>query len=555
MGAFLAYTIYSGIFLLFLFLFYKLLVSGEKQIVLNRVLLLLCYAVSFVAWPISRIDWHVGKSESTHVPIVAMDNLPLQTLTIGEHSESIVPQILIWVYIFGAFVVLTSSLYSILRIIIFIRQGEIVRYKGYKIVLIPDDKISPFSIGNYIVMSAKDYETVGDTVTAHELAHIQCMHYIDLIIAQIVCVVVWYNPASWLMRDELKLLHEYQADAKVIDRGVDIFTYQMLLIKRAVGNRFNTLSNSLNHSKLKDRIAMMQKEKSSGVSRTRVFALIIAPIVPLGIMNIPTVAADLKSLESTSLQIDNKSEMISDDSPIMEESMLLNIMEKETPKDDSHADIEDDGYKAANDKDERIIEENQELNVDPVQDPEIQAEFPGGIEKLMSYLSMNIRYPETAQVEDRTGKSVVEFTVQADGAVSDISILESSWPDLDEEAMRVVKTMPKWKPATVGGNAVVSQLSIPITFRLQTKEESMAATQIKKEETYIKLSENGSAKLVVGPSDDKECDVSEMQAYRVDGKLLTECMTIDMSDIESYKIFPPSEEFPGGLCDIKLKKK
>ncbi len=553
MGALLAYTIYSGIFLLFLFLFYKLLVSGEKQIVLNRVLLLLCYAVSFAAWPISRIDWHVAKQESTHVPLMAIDNLSLQTLAIGEHSESIIPQMLIWVYIFGAVAVLASSLYSILRIMIFIRQGEIVRNKGYKIFLMPDANITPFSIGNYIVMSAKDYETVGDTVTAHELAHIKCMHYVDLIIAQIVCVMVWYNPASWLMRDELKLLHEYQADAKVIDRGVDIFTYQMLLIKRTVGNRFNTLSNSLNHSKLKDRIAMMQKENCSGVRRMRVIALAIAPIVSFGLMNIPTVASDLKTLEAASLHIDNKSEMISADIPVIAESISLEVAEAATSTGDSQAGIDDDDSKAV--IDDRIMEEKKELKDYPLQDPEIPAEFPGGIEKLMQYLSMNIRYPQAAHVEDRTGKSVVGFTIQADGAISDVRILESAWPDLDAEAVRVVKSMPKWQPATTGGIPVASQFSIPINFRLQSMNESEGMPPIKKEETYIKLSENGSAKLVVGPSEEKECDVGDTQAFRVDGKLLTESMTIDMSDIESYKVFPPSEEFPGGLCDIKLKKK
>lgn len=552
MGAFLAYTIYSGIFLLFLFLFYKLLVSGEKQIVLNRILLLSCYAVSFAAWPISRIDWHSAKPVSTHGALVAMDNLPLQTLSIVEHPESIIPQILIWVYIFGAVAVLASSLYSIFRIMIFIRQGEVVRNRGYKIIVMPGDKIAPFSIGKCIVMSAKDYDTVGDTVISHELAHIQCRHYVDLIIAQIVCVVIWYNPASWLMRDELKLLHEYQADAKVIDRGVDIFTYQMLLIKKTIGNRFNTLSNSLNHSKLKDRIAMMQKENCSGVRRMRVIALAIAPIVSFGLMNIPTVASDLKSLESASLQLDNKSKVIPTDSPIAAESMPLKITENETSTDDSQAGIDDNDSKEV--IDERIIEVKKELNDGSLQDPEIQAEFPGGIESLMQYLSLNIRYPQAAHDEERTGKSVVGFTVQADGAISDVRILESAWPDLDAEAVRLVKSMPKWKPATNGGIPVASQFSIPINFRLQSMNESKAAPRIK-EETYIKLSENGSAKLVVGPSGEKDCDVRDMQALRIDGKLLTESMTLDLSDIESYKTFPPSEEFPGGLCDIKLKKK
>lgn len=145
------------------------------------------------------------------------------------------------------------------------------------------------------------------------------------------------------------------------------------------------------------------------------------------------------------------------------------------------------------------------------------------------------------------------FTIQADGTITDVNILESSYPDLDEEAVRVVKGMPKWEPAKMGGKPVGSQFSIPINFRLQTIEDSNRDKQTT--HPYFKLNKEGGAKLVVEPSNENDCDVRDLQAFRVDGKLLTQGMAIDMSDIESYRNYPPSEEFPGGWCDIKLKKK
>ncbi len=496
MGAFLAYTIYSGVFLLFLFLFYKLLLSNEKQITLNRIILLSCYALAFAAWPLSQLVRSLRPSDqSLSVATITLEDISLNQVGIAENASSAIPRVLIWIYLAGASLVLLKTLFSIVRLLFYIKKGRTIRKEDYTLVVMPDKDMAPFSFGRKIVMSAADYETVRDLVTAHELAHIQCHHYLDLIVAQAVCVVIWYNPAAWLMRDELKLLHEYQADAKVIDRGVDNFSYQMLLIRKTAGKKFHTLANSLNHSKLKDRIAMMQKEKSVGVRRMRVFGLLIAPAVAFGVMNLPAVASDLKSLETVSLR------------------------------------------SGASAKDA----------------PQIEAEFPGGEEKLAQYLYLNVRYPQRAQEEDRTGKSVVGFTIQADGTITDVNILEGSWPDLDEEAVRVVKEMPKWEPATTGGKPVASRFSIPINFKLQTIEGPKSDKQTT--HPYFKLNKEGEAKLVVGPSNEKDCDAREVQAFRVDGKLLTESMTIDMSDIESYKNYPPSAEFPGGLCDIKLKKK
>ncbi len=84
----------------------------------------------------------------------------------------------------------------------------------------------------YIVINRGDYENKCAAITVHELKHVESHHWIDLLIAQIVCVVDWFNPVAWLMRDELMLVHEYQADMAVIDNGNDPQEYQILLIKK-----------------------------------------------------------------------------------------------------------------------------------------------------------------------------------------------------------------------------------------------------------------------------------------------------------------------------------
>lgn len=551
MGSFLAYTLYSGVFLLLLYLVYRLFISGEKQIALNRIILLGCYVVSFAVWPLSRIEWsHTEYQHPAHSTIAAIGELPLQAVGIVEEDTSVIPQVILWIYLIGALAVVLKTLFSTARLFLYIRKGTFFRKEGYTLVVMPGNETAPFSFGHHIVMSAVDYEIVRNSVTDHELAHIRYCHYIDLIVAQTVCVVLWYNPAAWLMRDELKLIHEYQADAAVIDGGADPKEYQMLLIRKTVGNRFHTLANSLNHSKLKNRIAMMQKEKSNGRRRLRLLSLALAVDVALAVVNIPAVASGLKTLESATYKLTETLKDRSDNVLDTSESMQIHKVEEDNITTEATAELTVNAYKAErkNKSAEEVKEEEKSLV-----DPEIAAEFPGGIEKLMTYLSHNIRYPFSAFSENRTGKSLVGFTIQSDGSISDVKILESSWEDLDEEAMRVVKAMPKWTLATTGGRPVASQFSIPINFRLQNSGESKAVAP-KEEAPFIQISKNGEAKLMVGPHD-KDCEVAEIQAIRVDGKLLTEDMTIDFNDIETYETFPPSEEFPGGLCDIKLKKK
>ncbi|MDE6786183.1 MAG: hypothetical protein K2J46_03975, partial [Muribaculaceae bacterium] len=196
MGSFLAYTLYSGVFLLLLYLVYKLFISGEKQIALNRIILLGCYVISFAAWPLGNIQWSPKMTEfSVASPYIAIGELTINTLGIIEEDTSLVPQILFWIYLIGALVVILKTILSTLRLLFYIRKGTFIRKDGYTLVVMPGNDTAPFSFGRHVVMSAVDYETVRSSVTAHELAHIRCRHYLDLIVAQTVCVLLWYNPA------------------------------------------------------------------------------------------------------------------------------------------------------------------------------------------------------------------------------------------------------------------------------------------------------------------------------------------------------------------------
>lgn len=301
MGGFLSYAIVSGLLLLALYLTYRVLLAGDNQHGFNRMVLLLIYAVSFTALPCCRF------LESLTVTPVA------QTITFtGEALSDVITTapaqpvwctVVLWMYLAGMAVVAVRTLATWVRLTRVIRAGEKIRAGSYTLVVTDDDKYAPFSWLRYVVISRADYENDRAAIVAHELKHVASRHWIDLLVAQAVCIIEWFNPVAWLLRDELMLVHEYQADMAVIDSGHDAKEYQMLLIKKAVGVRFPSLANSLNHSKLKKRITMMYKAKSGAGRKFKALALVPAVALAFGVADVPAVRAAVSTIGGSGISL------------------------------------------------------------------------------------------------------------------------------------------------------------------------------------------------------------------------------------------------------------
>lgn len=522
MGALLAYTVYTGIFLLAGYLLYKLAMAGEKQTMLNRCVLFGIYALSLTAWPLSRLDWAGGATASGDFEFeLIADGIA------GSNDAAHTSQwacVLIYIYIAGMVLTALWTAVTAVRLVRLVRSGRHENRDGYTLVLLPEGKTAPFSWGRYVVMSEADYETAGDTVSAHELAHIRCRHSLDMLVAQAVCILLWYNPASWLMREELKTVHEYQADAMVLASGIDPRTYQMLLIKKAVGTRFQSLANSLNHSKLKKRITMMHKEKNSGLRRLRGLVLALAPVAAIAVVNIPAVASGLDTMRATS---------VAEQEPLSVKAVYSQR------------------------KDTQNAPDNETKNVSARQAPDKYASFPGGEGELYRFLAENINYPAEAMEANHEGNSVVSFTVTADGTLSDFEIVRSSWPELDAEAIRVLSTSPKWQPAVADNKHVACSYTLPVSFRLDPGKNISKRIKTDKELEelvvvgYGKASDNTktvniSMKDLSGPN---------APAVFIDGVRRTSGVDqISPEAIESITVHHDSSDYPNGRIDIVLKK-
>ena len=303
MGDFFVYILKSSVCLATVYLFYRLLLSRETFHRFNRIALLSVIILS-VAIPFIRI--------MTEEPVALqrpMQNLEyllqmaqMQTEVEVQTGDSFWLPLLFVVYLVGCLFFFGRFLYSTLWIYRTIRQGEKQLLPDGKKLVVTAENISPFSWMGHIVISRKDMEEGGEEILTHEMAHIRARHSIDMLVCSICVVLQWFNPAVWLLKQELQNIHEYEADENVISNGVEAKKYQLLLIKKAVGSqRFTSMANSFNHSKLKKRITMMLKQKSSPWARLKY--LYVLPLTAVAVVAFarPEISRELEKISSAKI--------------------------------------------------------------------------------------------------------------------------------------------------------------------------------------------------------------------------------------------------------------
>ena len=281
MTDFFIYLSYSTLALAALYLLYKVLMSYETLHRFNRVLLLGFVVLSAVL-PLCRIEIVEELPAVEPVEFVA----PMTDSVVYEVAESfnytaLLQMAFFALFLLGAVVMIARLVISIMSVKRIIRSGEQQYLEGGVTLTIVDKPISPFSWFGHIVVSRADIEQNRDIILTHEMAHIRVRHSWDVLAVDLALCFWWFNPAMWLLRRELQSLHEYQADDAVLNSGIDAQTYQLLLIKRAVGSRLHSVANCLNHSNLNKRITMMCKKTSSRWSAAK--ALLVLPLVAVSL--------------------------------------------------------------------------------------------------------------------------------------------------------------------------------------------------------------------------------------------------------------------------------
>lgn len=232
MGLFFVYIVKSSVCLAGFYLFYRLLLSKETFHRFNRIALLTLLLLSLLL-PLVQLttieQTEVHQTMLTIEQLLMMADMPVSEVTPAEAVTLSGIQILLMVYLSGVLFFACRHIYSLGRLLMLLSSGEKEKMENGMTLVIHQQKISPFSWMEYIVISKVDLEEDGREILIHEAAHVRNRHSVDLLIADICIFFQWFNPASWLLKQELQNIHEYEADESVIREGVNARQYQLLL--------------------------------------------------------------------------------------------------------------------------------------------------------------------------------------------------------------------------------------------------------------------------------------------------------------------------------------
>ena len=550
MVEFLIYDLKVAVLVAVFYMFYRLLLSHETFHRVNRVVLLATAVASFVL-PLCVITLHRTVVVSGGSGLVSVDGFGMAEVV--EAETPLWQTAVFAVFVAGVAFTLGHTLWGILKVWRLISHSEQHREADGITVCVTDRDVSPFSFCRYIVLSRSDYEVQDASILAHERGHISHHHSADVLLVDVLTALQWFNPAMWMLRQDLRAIHEYEADAAVLSQGINMRQYQYLLIQKAVAACGYSVANGITHSTLKNRINMMlTNKKTNRASWLKLLAML--PIVGTALaLNAETVndyvyektqeqpqkkvvkkgkkAAQVKLNDKTievkeakaeetpqaesepKLIIDGKvaaepqqeiikmSEVLGDREPLLvidgkvtkpEQLNAINPKEIDNVSVIKNEDVlkeyakhfnadTSNGILFINTKEyvkngkkeivsvnvkvkepaEEIDTDNDAFNV-----VEQMPQFPGGELELLKVLSENVKYPEAAEETGTQGRVVAQFIVEADGSITNVKVVKKVSEEIDAEAVRVIKAMPKWKPGMQKGQPVRVKYTIPVTFRL-----------------------------------------------------------------------------------------
>lgn len=526
MGTFLVYILKSAVCLAMFYLFYRLLLSKETFHRFNRIALL---GVMLLSCLLPLVKVTVEQVSPVNAQVMSMEDL---LLMYQWNSEAVVEEGsrpfhwqegLVLVYFVGLFFVIVRHLWSLGRMLYLIRHSRCKRLDNGIRLVVHRRKLAPFSWMRYIVISETDLKESGHHILVHEMAHIHHHHSWDLLLTEACAWLQWFNPAIWLLKQELQNIHEYEADEEVLRQEINAKEYQMLLIKKAVGARLYSIANSFNHSSLKKRITMMIRKKSNPWARAKYLYVLPLAAVTVAAFARPEISKPLDEISSVKVNdlsavletyadknVSNPAEKTKLKMKVVDEKgepiiaatvLVVNTTNGTITDENGNFTLEvgtDQSIQVAyigmstvtmsvkdclKKADQTIVLTESDTKKDvKVVAPAPQAvtsddqtfsvveqmpEYPGGMRAGLEFMARNLRYPTKAREAGKQGRVIVQFVVRKDGSLSDFKVLRPVDPWLDAEAIRVISTMPKWKPGMQDRKPVSVKFTLPVTFMLE----------------------------------------------------------------------------------------
>jgi TonB family protein len=419
------YILQANIYLIVFYGFYRLLLDRETYFMLNRVYLISAACFSLLI-PFIRLDWfsaqpltqNVSVNVSQLYMVAGIGDNTGQTLTWGNSIAL--------VYVIGVCLFLARFIIQLLSIKKLIRSVP----KG-----------TAFSFFNKLFIDHQLPQQ--DIISKHEQIHMRQLHSVDVIFFELIGVFTWFNPVIYLFKQSIKNIHEYLADEEAAKFQGSKEQYSLLLLSSAFGVNPSTLTNSFfNKSMIKKRITMLNKQKSR---RTAIMKYGL--FLPLFGLTLILSSATVRTNESIRVAAESIADL-----QAVPGYMALN-----------------QAVQTGNQAGDKTASTNQDKVYD-FTSVDTPPSFPGGIKQFYSFIGRSIKYPKEAVKNNVQGKVFLAFIVEKDGRLSQIKVERPLGFGTDEEAIRVLKSSPRWKPGLKDKKPIRVLYRMPISFALSNSK-------------------------------------------------------------------------------------
>ena len=454
------YLIKINVALMLLYGFYRLTVSRDTFFGLRRLTLWLIYAVALMVPAFNLEYWVRDTPTMASMANVYADTFYPVVVVKAQASGITWMDMLLGIYWVGVAVLslrLVWQLFSIIRLAVISRKQEV---ESITVHLLRGEG-SPFSFFRWVFMYPSTLEGRQlHEVMVHECTHVSGLHSLDTLFSELFSIACWFNPFAWLMKQEVRMNLEYLADESVLSDGNARKSYQYHLLGLAYRqpNESTKIANNFNLLPLKKRIKMMNKRRTSEIGKAKY--LLFAPLAGalLMVSNIESVAREIGGQVPEVAEVQQKA-----DQALNADVAVANPMAK--AEEAKAAELAKAEAKASDVTAPADTTKNVVYDV-----TETMPQFPGGQGVMMKYLAANIKYPASAVKAKKQGRVIIAFVIQKDGSVTNARIVKSVDPELDAEALRIVKAMPNWTPGTQDGKPVNVRYTIPVVFSLYKED-------------------------------------------------------------------------------------
>jgi len=492
MTAILNYLIEANLGLLFFYACYWLLLRDEHQFSFKRAYLLGSLVASLL-FPLINIP----NEGAQLIPTLSTSQaywLPEITIfadgtNIKEETTITIWQWIAYCYFAGLIVFSILFVIRISSLVMLFNSSKKYYWKNY-LVAESEKGHGSFSFFHFIFLGKASElgELEKQEVLIHEEAHARKIHSFDIVLANLLGIVFWFNPILHLYRNSLVQVHEFEADARSVE-GRDVNAYCSLLARVALQSNGYPIANHFTNSLTLKRITMMK------TVRTKIKQWKVATVSILALLIFFVVACQDQVMQDIQTIADNSSAATV--LPAQVEAELIKLKQANPKAEYIVMEMNDEGKKKMEELDKdpefknnligihiikttdqsfAILQKGDRTNalatmtasVDEVFSIVEESASPiGGYPVLYEYIAKNIKYPQEARSKGVEGKVFIEFVVNVDGTLSDFVPVKGIGAGCDQEAIRVLKTSTlAWIPGKQKGVSVKQRMVIPIIFQL-----------------------------------------------------------------------------------------